>query len=418
MDAIFGKILEEDKKRSDAERLEGEIFKVLFLSRNSLIIDDLFPMLESKLSSSKVQEDFLALHQKELMGKRDRLLVDAKKCEAAKGDPRFYTFQIVALDRELAITSLNAYLEFLRDPAEGHAGVVKILEEDYCFLSNSDSKYVGDNYHLYRIGGFLYERYISKVSLFERFDRINEPALLAIYQKMDINLKGIDAQFSKYGLLSFGDDFSIVNNKESQTVIDRRVGLHYWIDMPRDFLAAIEKAIEQQWVKDIAFNVESISQSTLAFEDLEYGSLFSFEALKLPEISKFYDGESYDDALWIRVDKLKSSITFEELCADFPELDEKVVTQVVHLEFFKEDEQYFICHIDHEYILYTLEEYANRERDWRVKGHKKLKTFKIDNARIPLDFRFGERYFLFLALDAYFENKKLIKEYFSAVQSV
>ncbi|CAD2246680.1 hypothetical protein [Xanthomonas arboricola] len=121
----------------------------------------------------------------------------------------------------------------------------------------------------------------------------------------------------------------------------------------------------------------------------------------------------YSDSLWVKMEKQKSSMTFEELCTDFPELDGMVVTQLVHLEFFEEQGQLFIHHLDHEYILYTLDMYAARETDARVKGHKKLKTFKIDNSRIPFDFKLDGRHFLFTVLDAYFINKTLIKEYFS-----
>lgn len=419
MEEIFRRIREEDEKRSDGERLDGAIFKVLFLKRSPLIVDELLPILKSRLTSQRFQEDFLTQHQKEVAGARDRLLVDEKKCRAAGSDSSFHTFQLPALERQLAITSLDGYLGFLRDPAEGYSGIVELLTSDHAYLNDGEdgATYVAENYHLYRIGGFFYDRFVSKVSLFERFERPSASALRAIYQGLDIDLASIDVQFAKYGLVSVGDDFHINNGKESQTIVDGRVGLHYWIEVPRDLLAAIEEAISRTWVRDIAFNVGHITETAPAFEALEYGSLFSFEALQLPELSKFYDGERYDDALWIKVDKRKSSMTFEELCVDFPELDGKVVTQVVHLELFQKEGLNFISHIDHEYILYTLEEYADRQQDSRIKGHKKLKTFKIDNARIPLDFRFNERYFLFLALDAYFKNKALILEYFSAVQS-
>jgi hypothetical protein len=115
------------------------------------------------------------------------------------------------------------------------------------------------------------------------------------------------------------------------------------------------------------------------------------------------------------MDKLKQSMTFEELCSDFPEHDGMVVTQLVHLQFFQENGQYFIHHLDHEYIRYTLDEYAIRTGDSSIKGHRKLKTFKIDKARIPFDFMFDGQYVVFLILDAYFKNKALIREYFSKV---
>lgn len=45
-------------------------------------------------------------------------------------------------------------------------------------------------------------------------------------------------------------------------------------------------------------------------------------------------------------------------------------------------------------ILYASKDaYERRRYEAGVKGHKKRKTFKIDKARIPFDFSFGDRYF-------------------------
>lgn len=420
VDAIFGKIREEDRKRSVEElQLDGAIFKVLFLKRNPLIVNDLLPILKSRLASQEFQADFLRQYQKKITKEKEILLLDEKKCRAAGSDPRFYTYQLPALERQLALTSLDDYLGFLRDPAESHYGIVESLVTDYAHLNSGQNgtMYVEENFYLYQIGSFLYEQYLPKASLFERFENSNAQILRNIYKKLDIDLEAVDQQFAKYGLLSVNDNVQIFNSKESQSIVDDRVRLHYWIAVPSDLLAAIKETIARQWVKDIAFNVEHISETVLALEAREYGSLFSFEALQLPAISKLYDEERYDDALWIKVDKRKSSMTFEELCADFPELHGKVVTQVVHLELTQKNGLNFISHIDHEYILYTVDEYADRQQDSRIKGHKKLKTFKIDNAQIPFEFRFNGRYFIFLTLDAYFKNKALILEYFSAVPS-
>ncbi len=203
-------------------------------------------------------------------------------------------------------------------------------------------------------------------------------------------------------------------------MVDERIERFFWIKVPRELLAAIEYSINNNWVNDIAFEIGLITDLLPAFEDLERGSIFSFEALKLPPVSKLYDKECYDNALWIKVDKYPdnthpNSITFEELCADFPDLDGHVVTQVVHLEFFVDKGQYFVSHLDHEYILYTEGAYNGRRGNKDIKGDKKRKTFKVDNARIPFDFKFKDRYFFFLLLDSYFNNKGLIHEYFEGI---
>ena len=419
LDDLFAKLRDEDAARSGTARLdEGEIFKALFLTHHPLVINEIFPTLRDMLCSQEFQEKFLAQFRKVTRLKLAQLNTDAQKCEAAGHDTRFYTTQIEGLERQLLIDSLESYQDFLCSPSEGHNGIIEILAHDYAIqhAGSDGSVYLKEHYPLYQIGSLLYECYLAKVLIFERFDRPYAQNLISLYrEKLDIELASVDPQFDKYGLLSAGVGFSILNNKESQIVVDRRIGLNFWIDVPSELLAAIKDAIAKCWVMNIAFEIGLITETVPAFEAVEYGSLFSFQALQLPAVSKLCDDECYDDALWIKVDTNPYSMTFEELCADFPILDGNVVTQVVHLEFFMDKGQYFISHLDHEYILYTENAYGCRRYDAKIKGHKKRKTFKIDKARIPFDFSVGGRYFLFLVLDAYFKNKGLIREYFDNV---
>lgn len=419
MDDLFAKVRASDVARSADDRLmEGGIFKTMFLRQSSLILEEIFPALQEKLSCPEFQDAFLAQHRKEIKIQREQLCSDAERLEAAGRDARFYTCQLPTLDRQLAIDSLDDYFQFLKTPAEGHGGIIELLIQDYAILhgDNDGTEYVKVNYPIYRIGSFLYERYLSKVSVFERFEKPYSEKLISLYrERLGVDLATVDQQFRKYDLLSLGPEFTIFNSKESQTIVDGRIGLKFWIDVPRELLAAIEDALARKWVPSIAFNIGLITEAAPAFEAVEYGSVFSFQALQLPPASKLYDDERYDDALWIKVGTGPYSMTFEELCADFPVLDGNVVTQVVHLEFFVDEGRYFISHLDHEYILYTQDAYDQRRYDATIKGYKKRKTFKIDKAVIPFDFTFMGRYFLFMVLDTYFKNKRLIREYFASV---
>jgi|GEM_PF-734015 len=415
MDELFGRIRSEEAAMSPEDHCDGTIFKMLFLKKSPLLTEEVFPVLRERLKQPDFQRRFIDQHKKSLELERQRLCAEVQKCEAAGHDSRFYTMQLPPLERRLAINSLEAYLELMCDPAEGHLGIVELLASDYMHLNNGADgmRYITEHYPLYRVGSFLYERYVAKTSIFERFERPCASALSALYREHGIDLDTADQQFNKYGLLSLCDDISIINSKESQSLVDARIGRHFRIDIPRDLLAAIEAAIANGWVTNISFDIGAITEVTPAFEAVEYGSVFNFQALQLPSVSKLYDEECYEDALWIKVDThLPASMTFEELCADFPTLDGAVVTQVVHLEFFVAQGQQFISHLDHEYILYTEEAYSRRRYDASIKGHKKHKTFKIDKAHIPLDFNFEHRYFIYLVLDAYFKNKRLISEYF------
>ena len=92
-----------------------------------------------------------------------------------------------------------------------------------------------------------------------------------------------------------------------------------------------------------------------------------------------------------------------------------MVTQVIHCEYFKDSGSYFICHLDHEFIFYSIDEYEMRQRDPAQKGNarKRIKTFKIDKAMIPIS---NDSNVLFDILELKFKNKQLVREYFNKVQ--
>ena len=105
--------------------------------------------------------------------------------------------------------------------------------------------------------------------------------------------------------------------------------------------------------------------------------------------------------------------------------EDAIVTQMIHMQI----EGIFITHLDHEYIFYDLDEYEKRLTNYRIKGQaqKRIKTFKIDRSRIPLDYscnilRINENGrekivvpFIYFVLNAYFEHKDLLSEYFQKI---
>lgn len=96
-----------------------------------------------------------------------------------------------------------------------------------------------------------------------------------------------------------------------------------------------------------------------------------------------------------------------------------------------EGECAFITHLDHEYVFYTIDEYENRMSSATQKGTAKtrMKSFKIDNSRIPFDYRCEvlrkdengndlpqkDEQFLCYVLESYFKHKDLLKEYFQNI---
>ena len=144
----------------------------------------------------------------------------------------------------------------------------------------------------------------------------------------------------------------------------------------------------------------------------------------LPVLSKLYS-EQYEDSLWVIHEG--NDLTFEELCQDIQVEEDAVITQMIHLQI----EGNVIIHLDHEFIFYDMEEYEKRLTNYKIKGQarKRIKTFKIDRSRIPLDYpcemirgddNENEKIvvpFIYFVLNVYFKHKNLLKEYFQKVLS-
>lgn len=86
-------------------------------------------------------------------------------------------------------------------------------------------------------------------------------------------------------------------------------------------------------ITEIAFRVDYVSDYVPSMEEKEFGSPMKLNILSLPELSKFYSTDNYNNNLWIQHDQIKQSLTFEELMEDFEVADDNVVTQVIHLEY-------------------------------------------------------------------------------------
>jgi hypothetical protein len=203
--------------------------------------------------------------------------------------------------------------------------------------------------------------------------------------------------------------------QDSQTIRDERIGKYFWISVPRRLLASIEELIDKRMLSEIAFRIDDVSDYLPIMEDMEFGAPLRLEISSLPKLSKFYSTNKYENNLWIHHDAKKRSLTFEELMADFEVAGDDIVTQVIHLEYSLKCDGYFITHLDHEFIVYTLQNYHERLSNANIKGHRKIKTFKIDNSTIPFNITIGGNLFLLQVLDSYFKNDDLIQEYFEKI---
>ena len=100
---------------------------------------------------------------------------------------------------------------------------------------------------------------------------------------------------------------------------------------------------------------------------------------------------------------------------DFISQNEQIITNLIHLEIETIDNEEFITHLDHEFIFYTLDEYEKKINKHSNKGFKKIKTFKIDNSRIPLKYNYKDTPILIYFIMELLDNKELITEYFSKI---
>lgn len=151
-------------------------------------------------------------------------------------------------------------------------------------------------------------------------------------------------------------------------------------------------------------------------EAKEWGKYFNLEMLqkntKDIQISKLYDDEYYCNSLWIKIDTQNKEITFEEIISNDGMFSNLCVTQVVHLKYFLDtSHDYYLEHLDHEFIAYTQKQFDKKIQDAMIKGDK-IKTIKIDESRIPFIENGIVQPFLLYFLEYFFQQTQLIREYF------
>ena len=257
-------------------------------------------------------------------------------------------------------------------------------------------------------------------------------SLTATYE----NIFNKQSQFGKYGIVPI-DQHRTLLPIDPPRIYDRSVDKTFFTkNIPLHLLKKLSEMMSKGMVSDLAVRLLNepgykgkMSCEYLA-EALERGEQFDFVNLGSYSVSKLYSTK-YEDCLWVVIDP--ENIIFEELCEDFETFENMVVTQVVHLQYKNLAGEICITHLDHEYIFYTLDEYGKRMRDVTQKGTAKqrMKSFKIDNSKIPFDFRceisrkdedgndlpVEKEQFLCYVLECYFKHKDLLSEYFQKVNS-
>ncbi|MCM1054649.1 MAG: hypothetical protein NC394_03915 [Bacteroides sp.] len=244
------------------------------------------------------------------------------------------------------------------------------------------------------------------------------------------------SQFQKYGIVPVDENRELISI-DPPRIYDKTINKTFFIkNLSLPLLQKISEMRSNEMIGDFAVRLfnepgyEGKMDSEYIAEALERGKVFDFVNLGNYSVSKLYS-EKYENCMWVVIDP--QNITFEELSEDFDIYDDMIVTQVIHLQYSLEDGNAYITHLDHEYVFYSVDEYDKRLGDVRQKGETKtrMKSFKIDHAKIPFDsrcmiFRKDENgndfdlppqdeQFLCYVLERYFKHKDLLREYFQKI---
>jgi len=260
-----------------------------------------------------------------------------------------------------------------------------------------------------------FEDYVGKINRENIIKNHLYDEIILKYKEVEVDILAEDHEFHKNKLNSVNEHTNIICNQANRYLVDKRLGIYFCLPIPRFLLEALSNYYDSGLIKKLAFRVDRMTDKFYVFDSFDHGAKLRNNISSLPDLSKLFDLDNYQNALLIKHNRIKKHLTFEETCDDFELFGDNIVTQLVHLEYSIENEEYFIVHLDHEHIVYSLDEYCERLTNPEIKGHKKVKTFKIDDSRIPFFSKYKNEYFLFIVLNSFFENKDLLKEYFEDI---
>lgn len=279
-----------------------------------------------------------------------------------------------------------------------------------------------------------YLNYYKRISSIYNSDCDNLKTLyMHIYAK--------ESSLYKYNLIDMVNDCELMPI-EPPRIYDGRVNKTLFTsNIPRELLAVLNELNAMKFFGKLAIRVSNLQSKIFdgrydlqsIMEAKEYGHFFSTKNLISVPITKLYSKE-YGNTLWIKV--METDITFEELCKNDESVNSSIVTQVIHLQYRKENTSIIITHIDHEFVFYEKNEYESRKRNAIIKATKytRLKSFKIDKSNIPFDYAITRKInvfsetlkkdvvieenvpFLIYVLKCYFKHHDLIDEYFQNIK--
>lgn len=270
-----------------------------------------------------------------------------------------------------------------------------------------------NDYLIYKCLEIFVDAYYIDKKYDSLFEGSYKNAISETYKKIDVNIEECDKNFSKYGLLSVGSNMSLYN-AEQYGIMDPRFCSDncsiFQVHLNKECFSAICDIYNKGFIKNLSFLSCWHSDLFISMEEIDFGKILQYDLKENPTLNRLFNTEKSNDKLWIKHEE--NSITFEDIPEDFLNHDDDIITNVVHLEYKIVENKYFITHLDHEYIKYKLEDYEKREENSDIKGHGKIKTFKIDNSEIPLESSIFGMNFLAYIMICLFKNKNIVLEYF------
>ncbi|HFC5892720.1 hypothetical protein [Neisseria lactamica] len=335
-------------------------------------------------------------------------------------DSMFYRLQIDSLQKQI-YSHIDELISYYR-------GVYKTLSVSTgLFKDYSESDYLESSLII-----LLFDLLSNYKNVRNKFSfNLKNNTFINFYKNKGIDLLKEDKQYEKYGLLSISlDNFEFCTNQPFQLKDKRIDSTLYFNDLipnntsmnKNNHLSLKDYLWESLQMKKISqlsllpeFNDVPSDGLTLCLENFEKGNSFKINGLNKENIAKLFQEREYSNQLWAYMDG-ESDITFEEFneeeTKDYLDICGFYVTNVVHLKYFKDGDDYFIEHLDHEYVFYSPDEYKKRKLNHLQKGNakKRIKTFKIDNSKIPLTSESGLEFLEFILKEC-LKHTDLIEEF-------
>ncbi len=128
--------------------------------------------------------------------------------------------------------------------------MLDILNNSYNNLHGEDGMaYIRDNYAIYFIGLILYLKNQTMNGVKDLLDFRCSTVIVNEYDKIGIDIKQEDSQFEKYKIVSLSENVSIFNNKDSQTIRDKRIDLYFWISVQENYCYPLRNSLTRDGIK-------------------------------------------------------------------------------------------------------------------------------------------------------------------------